>query len=292
MFEWLIWVQKPDGNSLRFRLVAAHNDVVLMRDIFTEIFENQPADPMESARRGGRPDLRKRFYERAHVGDAVRAGSGFRLLLDGKPVKTPARRVLEAPTRSLAEQLAIEWNAQQQVIAPASMPLTRLANAVIDAVAVQVVPVTEEVANYLGSDLLFYRADAPPGLVQRQTKMWNPVLEWAHQSLGAHFMLVEGVVFVAQPDAALAAARKAIPADPNNLKEIWRLGAVASITTLTGSALLALALAHGAISTDAAWAAAHVDEDWQMEHWGRDEVALARRAYRFGEMQAAAAAVQ
>ena len=253
-----------------------------MRDIFTEIFENQPVDPMVSARRGGQPDLRKRFYERAHAGDAVGEGGRFPLLLDGKPVKTPARRVLEAPTRSLAEQLAIEWNAQQQVIVLASMPLTRLANAVIDAVAEQSQPVTEEVANYLGSDLLFYRADAPPGLVQRQTEMWDPVLAWAQQTLGARFMLIEGVVFVAQPDAALAAARKAIPTDN------WRLGAVAAITTLTGSGLLALALAQGQLDVDAAWAAAHVDEDWQMQHWGCDDVALARRAYRFAEMQAAA----
>jgi chaperone required for assembly of F1-ATPase len=257
---------------------------MLMRDIFTEIFENQPADPMESARRGARPTLRKRFYERALVGEG--AGDGFAVLLDGKPVKTPARRALAAPTRDLAEQLANEWNAQQQVIDPGRMPVTRLANAVIDAVAAQSQAVAEEVANYLGSDLLFYRADAPPGLIALQAQHWDPVLAWANKSLGARFMLVEGVVFVAQPGEAIAAARSAIPADP------WRLGAVASITTLTGSALLALALAHGQIDTDATWAAAHVDEDWQMEYWGRDEVALARRAYRYGEMQAAAAVLR
>ncbi len=253
-----------------------------MCHIFTEIFENQPSDPMESARRGGRPELRKRFYERAHIGEAAGAGDGFPVLLDGKPVKTPARRTLAAPVRPLAEHIAQEWDAQQNVIDPARMPLTRLANAVIDAVAEQTQPVADEVAKYLGSDLLFYRADAPPGLVERQARHWDPVLAWAHQALGARFMLVEGVVFAAQPDAAIAAARAAIPSD------VWRLGAIASITTLTGSGLLALALSAGQLDTDAAWAAAHVDEDWQMEHWGRDEVALARRAYRFGEMQAAA----
>src|SRR5471030_2276050 len=109
---------------------------MLMRDIFTEIFENQPLDPMVSARQGGRPDSRKRFYERAHAGDAPGEG-GFPLLLDGKPVKTPARRTLTAPTQGLAEDLALEWNAQQKVIDPGSMPLTRLANAVIDAVSAQ-----------------------------------------------------------------------------------------------------------------------------------------------------------
>jgi chaperone required for assembly of F1-ATPase len=268
-----------------FRLVAAHNDGILMRDIFTEIYQNRPLDPTESARQGARPALRRRFFERAHIGDI--AGEGVPILLDGKPVKTPARNALAAPTPALAEHLAQEWNAQQQVIDPGRMPLTRLANAVIDTVAEQSQPVSEEIAKYLGSDLLFYRADAPPGLVARQTQHWDPVMTWAHQTFGARFMRVEGVVFVAQPDEAIAAARAAIPADTSNVKDIWRLGAVASITTLTGSALLALALAHGKIGTDAAWAAAHVDEDWQMEHWGHDDVALTRRAYRFAEMQAA-----
>ena len=257
-----------------------------MRDILSEIFENQPADPMELARRGSRPDLRTRFYERAHVDEKAGEGANSAVLLDGKPVKTPARRVLAAPTRALAEKLADEWNAQQQVIDPGRMPLTRLANAVIDAVAEQAQPVTEEIAKYLGSDLLFYRADTPAGLVALQSKHWDPVLAWARDALGARFVLVEGVVFAAQPDAALAAARRAIPSDP------WKLGAVASITTLTGSGLLALALAHEHSDTDAVWAAAHVDEDWQMQHWGRDEVAIARRDFRFGEMQAAAAVLK
>jgi chaperone required for assembly of F1-ATPase len=251
-----------------------------MRDIFGEIFDSQAADPMESARRGSRPDLRKRFYQRAHASEA--GEGGFAVLLDGKPVKTPARRALAAPTHELAQALANEWDAQQQVIDPGRMPLTRLVNAVIDAVADAAQPVTDEVAKYLGSDLLFYRADAPAGLVALQAKHWDPVLAWAHASLGARFVLIEGVVFTAQPETALSAARQAIPAEP------WKLGAVASITTLTGSGLLALALAHRQIDTDAAWAAAHVDEDWQMQHWGRDDVAIARRDYRFGEMQAAA----
>jgi chaperone required for assembly of F1-ATPase len=167
------------------------------------------------------------------------------------------------------------------------MPLTRLANAVIDAVAHKPVPVTDEIAKYLGSDLLFYRADTPEGLVARQTEHWDPVLAWARDELGARFVLVQGVIYAEQPPEAVAAARAAIPADAS-LKEIWRLGAVSSITTLTGSALLALALAHRAIDVETAWAAAHVDEDWQMVQWGRDTVALDRRAFRYTEMQAAA----
>ena len=166
------------------------------------------------------------------------------------------------------------------------MPLTRLANAVIDAVAEHAPAVVDEIAQYLGSDLLCYRADAPAGLVERQTQAWDPLLAWARDALGASFVQVEGVVFAAQPRAAIAAARAAIPAEP------WALGAVSSITTLTGSALLALALARDAIDVDTAWAAAHVDEDWQMQQWGRDDVALARHAFRFAEFEAAAAVLK
>ncbi len=264
--------------------VAAHNHVILMRDIFAEIFENQPLDPRESARRGARPKLRKRFYGQAHVGEGK--GGGFPLLLDGKPVKTPARRALAAPTRALAEKIADEWNAQQNVIDPACMPLTRLANAVIDAVADAAGPVANDVAQYLGSDLLCYRAEAPDGLVARQARAWDPVLAWASQSMGARFVLAQGVVHVVQPGEAIAAARAMIPGEP------WRLGAVSAITTLTGSGLLALALEHGAIDAEAAWAAAYVDEDWQLEQWGHDQAALERRAFRRAEFDAAAAVLK
>jgi chaperone required for assembly of F1-ATPase len=252
-----------------------------MRDILTDLFDQQPIDPMVSARRGSRAELRKRFYQSAAAGDEAGEG-GYPVLLDGKPIKTPARRSLAAPAKAVAQELAQEWNAQETVIEPGLMPLTRLANAVIDAVSDRMQVVTDEVAKYLGSDLLFYRAEAPAGLVARQAQHWDPVLGWAQQKLGARFILVEGIIYAAQPDEAIAAARQAIPADP------WSLGAVASITTLTGSALLPLALAHKGIDIDAAWAAAHVDEDWQIAHWGRDDVALDRRAYRFAEMQAAA----
>ncbi|HEY1309728.1 MAG TPA: ATP12 family protein [Pseudolabrys sp.] len=254
-----------------------------MREIFTEIFENQPLDPREAARRGARPQLRKRFYSQAHVGEGE---GGFALLLDGKPVKTPARRTLAAPSRTLAEKLADEWNAQAELIDPGRMPLTRLVNAVLDAVADAPQPVADEVAQYLGSDLLCYRAAAPAGLVELQARHWDPVLAWARDTLGARFVLAQGVMHVAQPPEAVAAARATIPADP------WRLGAVSSITTLTGSSLLALALNAGALDDDIAWAAAHVDEDWQMSQWGRDELMLERRAYRQAEFAAAVAALR
>jgi chaperone required for assembly of F1-ATPase len=245
-----------------------------------ELFEiTPPDDPIEATRRTMRTAVPRRFYGTATT--AAEAG-GYAVRLDDKPVRTPARRVLAAPTLTLAEAIAAEWQAQQDVIDPAKMPLTRLANAIIDGVADAPLPVAEEIGKYLASDLLFYRATSPQGLVERQTRHWDPILDWARQAFGADFELGEGVVYVAQPQAALAAVRAAIPEEP------WRLGAVHSITTLSGSALIALAMARGALAADAAWQAAHVDEDWNMAQWGRDEMAMARRDFRLAEFQAAA----
>jgi chaperone required for assembly of F1-ATPase len=244
-----------------------------------ELFENSAENPMEAARRGARPVLRRRFYGNATVSDTP---NGCAVQLDGKPVHTPARRVFATPTLPLAQALASEWNAQTDVIDPAKMPLTRLANAIIDGVAETPQPVADEIKKYLASDLLFYRAGTPQGLVERQAQHWDPILQWAAEALGAKFYLGEGVVHVAQPEVALAAAGSAVPDDP------WRLGAAHVITTLTGSALIALAMARGQLSADAAWQAAHVDEDWNMEQWGRDEMAMQRRDFRHAEFQAAA----
>ena len=250
--------------------------VVPMRDLFES---PTPEDASGAARRSMRPSLRRRFFTTVEI----QAGeNGYDIRLDGKPVRTPARRVLGAPTARLAEALAAEWDAQREVIDPARMPLTRLANAIIDGVATTPFPVAEEIAKYLASDLLFYRAAGPRQLRERQEEHWDPILAWVHEALGADFVLGEGVIHVAQPEAALAAARAAIPADS------WRLGAVHAVTTLTGSALIALAMSRGRLSADAAWQAAHVDEDWNMEQWGRDEMALERRAFRFAELEAAA----
>jgi len=255
-----------------------------MRDIFEELFRNEPLDPSEGARRGTRPQLRRRFYEQVGVAEGE---GGFGLALDGRPVKTPARRSLAAPSLPLAEALAAEWRAQREYIDPSAMPLTRLANSIIDGVAHAPKAVAAEIEKYLASDLVFYRAEGPEKLVARQAAAWDPLIAWAREALGARFVLAQGVVFVAQPEEALAAASSAIPRDPSDTKALWRLGALHSITTLTGSALIALAVLRGRLSVDDAWAAAHVDEDWNMEIWGRDQLALERRAFRFDDMQAA-----
>jgi chaperone required for assembly of F1-ATPase len=248
-----------------------------MRDILEDIFGDEPPDPRQVARASLRPQTRERFYKSAAAAETA----PFAVLLDGRPVKTPARNALAAPTQPLAQAIAAEWDAQGERIDPAGMPLTRIANSIIDGVVPAPDPVAEDLAKYLGSDLLCYRAGSPDGLVGRQTEHWDPILDWARTALGARFVLSEGIVFVTQPDNAIVAARAAIPVDP------WRLGAAHVVTTLTGSALIALALAAGRIDVDAAWAASNVDEDWNMHLWGCDEMALVARAARFADLQAA-----
>jgi chaperone required for assembly of F1-ATPase len=250
-----------------------------MRELFDEASSQSDANPMQAAQRAARAVQRKRFYKDAGVGEA---DGGFTVTLDGKPIKTPSGRTVVLPVRPLAERIAAEWTAQGEVIDPLTMPFTRFANSVVHGVVDHAEAVADDVAKYFASDLLFYRAGHPEGLVAREAQHWDPILFWARDALGAHFMLAEGVMHVRQPDQAIAAARGALPEDP------WRIAAVHVITTVTGSALLALALFHGAIDPDEAWAAAHVDEDWNAEQWGVDEEAATRRAAKLVDFNAAA----
>ena len=249
-----------------------------MRELFDDVAGKSPLDPQEAVRRTTRAPQRKRFYSSAGVAEA---DGGFAVTLDGKPIRTPSGRQVVAPTREIAEATAAEWNAQGEMIDPLTMPLTRFANSVVEAVADRVDAVADDVAKYLGTDLLFYRAGHPEALVAKEAAHWDPILFWAADTLGAHFILAEGIVHVAQPEQAVAAARGAFPDDP------WSIAALHVVTTLTGSALLALALAHGARDAEQVWAAAHVDEDWNIEKWGMDEEVAARRAARLVDFQAA-----
>lgn len=250
-----------------------------MRELFEESLGKSPLDSNESARVSARPALRKRFYKSAGVAETQ---DGYAVTLDGKPVRTPAKKPLAAPQRAVAESLAAEWEAQAEVIDPAAMPLTRLANSIIDGVAERTDEVAADIAKYFATDLLLYRAEHPDGLVARQTEHWDPVLGWLADEFGARFILAGGVMHVDQPQASLDASRAQLPFDP------WALGAMHVATTLMGSAMLALALAKGQIDVPQAWTAAHVDEDWNLDLWGRDEAVIARRAARLKELEAAA----
>jgi chaperone required for assembly of F1-ATPase len=243
-----------------------------------------PIDPVEMARADLRKPLPRRFY--AAVAVAPQAG-GHGVLLDGRGARTPARQPLVLPTEAAAEAVAAEWRSQAEVIDPAAMPLTRLANTALDGVAAQIAPTVAEIVNYAGSDLVCYRAGEPEALVVAQAAAWDPILSFAREALGARFVCAEGVVFVAQPAPALAAVRAAVESIAAAPAAPFRLAALHVMTTLTGSALVALAVAHAAMTAENAWTAAHVDEDHQMRLWGADDEALARRARRWAEMDAA-----
>ncbi len=238
-------------------------------------------NPMHRAQAAMRAALPKRFYKEATAGEAA---GGFAVLLDGRSAKTPARNTLTLPNAALAAAVAAEWNAIEGDIDPEKLPLTRLANLAIDAIAVAPQPVVEEMVQYAASDLVCYRADSPQGLVALQNERWNPVLDWAAAALGARFVLAEGVMHVRQPDDALAAVREAAL----KLARPFALAAAASATNIGGSALIALALADGALGGDEAWNAAHVDEQWNISQWGEDAEAQRRLAARHAEFTAAA----
>ena len=222
--------------------------------------------------------LIKRFYKEASVGE----GAFFQVLLDGRVVKTPAKRALFLPTRQLAQAVVEEWSTQGEFVNPATMPLTRFSNTAIDQVSAALAEVASDITAYAGSDLVCYRAHEPDDLVALQSARWDPVIEWAREALRAHFTVVKGVVPVEQPRTAIFAVGAAL--EPH---EPFRLTGLHVLTTLTGSALLALAHARGFLSAKDAWSAAHVDEDFQIKLWGIDDEAAARRTHRLSEFEAA-----
>jgi chaperone required for assembly of F1-ATPase len=223
--------------------------------------------------------LPKRFYAAVTVAPAE---GGFAILLDGKPVRTPRKLPLTVPTRPLAEAIAEEWAAQHERVDPASMPLSKLAITALDGVAAHMADVASDIVEFAGSDLICFRAEEPEALAALQGAAWDPILRWAEAELGARFATAKGVIPVEQrPEALERVAAAVAPFDA------MALTALHVMTTLTGSAILALAHAAGRISVEEAWTAAHVDEDWQISQWGVDVEAAERRARRWAEMQAA-----
>ena len=237
-------------------------------------------DPRESARRGAKRVLPKRFWRDVTI---VEREGGFAVALDGRAARTPLRHELAVPSLPLCEALAAEWRALEQEIDPAKMPLTRLACAAIDAVSLAPLSVAAEVVKYASSDLLCYREAVNERLAARQAAHWDPPLAYMREAYGVRFRLAAGVMFVEQPSEALEAVLRAVALLPVP----FGLAALHSATTLTGSAILALALAAGRLSPDESWAAAHVDEDFQIETWGEDEEAMQRRSARRAEFDAA-----
>ena len=220
----------------------------------------------------------KRFYEKV---SAEREGGAFTIRLDVRPVKTPARNVLALPNRALAEAVAEEWRAQGESIDPRSMPLTGLANAAID--RIDPAAFASNLAAYGETDLLCYRAEEPPELVARQDARWNPLLDWARARYDIAFELATGIIHRPQPANTVARLAEAIGA-----RNAFELAALSPLVTISGSLVIALALAEGAISAGDAFDAAHLDELWQAERWGEDSLATQAREARRRDFLAAA----
>ena len=222
----------------------------------------------------------KRFYKEAA---AVAANQGWSIELDGRPIKTPARQPLAAPTRGLAEAIADEWRAQGDSIDPRSMPLTGLANAAIDRVAPDPAAFARDLARYGEGDLLCYRADHPADLVARQAETWDRLLGWARGRYDVAFEIVTGIIHRPQPPATVARLAEAVAA-----RDAFALAGLSPLVTIGGSLVIALALAEGAIEAEPAFDAAHLDELFQAEQWGEDALALEAREARRRDFNAAA----
>jgi chaperone required for assembly of F1-ATPase len=243
--------------------------------------DDQSVDPVRAAQADMRPAPVRRFYKAVEVDEA----DGLHALtLDGRGARTPGRNRLASKSRAVMEKVAEEWARQGETLDPSGMPVTRLVNSALDGVAKTMDETRAEIVRYAGSDLLCYRAGEPETLAERQRLAFDPVLDWAAERLGARFVLAGGIMHVAQPAEALEAVRAAV----GSFDDPVALAALSGITTLTGSAVLALAVARGFLSPEEAWRLAHLDEDFQIERWGEDEEAAARRQARWREMAAAA----
>lgn len=223
----------------------------------------------------------KRFYADARI---AAAEGGYSLLLDGRPVKTPARKALRAPNRPLAEAAAEEWQRQGDEIDAGAMPFNRFLNTALDRVAERESEVVSELAAYAATDLVSYRADQPEDLAARQAAAWDPALDWLARTHGAKLTVTTGIAPVDQPPEALAVVRNAFAAH-----DAFALAGLHSAVSVLGSAVLGLAFAEGPLDAQTAFDAAMVDETYQTEQWGEDAEAAKRRASLRQELDEAAA---
>ncbi len=222
----------------------------------------------------------KRFYQTASIAPGE---SGHEIVLDGRPVRTPARALLTVPGAALAEAIAGEWNGQGDEIDPGAMPMTGLANATIDRVLPALGEFRGQVAAYGASDLFCYRADHPDALATLQKAHWDAMLNWTAARYGVDFVVTSGIMPADQPARTLAALRGAVEAtDP------WLLAGMMKLVSIGGSLVGALAYLEGAASADDLWTAVSLDERFQLDHWGSDEEAEAHLAATRSEFMNAA----
>jgi chaperone required for assembly of F1-ATPase len=203
--------------------------------------------------------------------------------LDGKPVRTPAKFELAVPSLALAAAIAAEWDAQREEIRPETMPLTRLAATAIDRTPAQRDLVVAETANYAATDLVCYRAERPPALAARQDAVWQKLIDWAALRYDAALAITAGIVPAPQSPAALRAFAAIVAAQDD-----FRLTALHTLTAAAGSLIIALALLEGRLDAETAFTAAQLDETFQIETWGEDTEAAARRRTLAADIAAAA----
>lgn len=219
----------------------------------------------------------RRFWTTAN---AVPVEGGFSVHLDGRPVRTPLKAPLVVPTLALAKAVAAEWQAQEGTVNPETMPFTRTANSAIDKVAPQRAEVADMLAAYGDSDLLCYRAEGPDELVARQAEAWDPLLDWAAESLGARLRATAGVIHIDQSPASLETLQALVTG-----LTAFQLAAFHDLVAITGSLVLALAVAHRRITVDEAWQLSRIDEDWQISQWGEDEEAAVVAGLKQGALR-------
>ena len=222
----------------------------------------------------------KRFWKNVAI---AREAGGFTLTLDGRPVKTPGRVSLLLPNLELTEAVADEWRAVGEDIDPRAMPLTGLANAAIDRIGTAHASFATSLAAYGETDLLYYRAESPDPLVERQAAAWDPLLDWAGARYDVHFETATGVMHHPQPPATVTRLAEAVME-----LDAWRLAGMSPVVTIGGSLVAALALLEGHATRDTIWAAVEADEDWQVEQWGDDDIAIKARETRKGDFDAGA----
>ncbi len=222
----------------------------------------------------------KRVYKSV---EARATDNGWGIALDGRPLRTPAKRDLHLPSERLAAAIAAEWDAQHPDIRPETMPLTRLATTAIDRTGEKRAEIAAEVANYAGTDLVCYRAAHPPALAARQEAVWQPLLDWTAGRYDAGLAVTAGIMPVAQSPASLKAYAAAVAA-----LDDFHLTALHAATAACGSLVIALALLEGRLDAETAFAAAQLDETFQIEGWGEDAEATARRATLAEDIAAAA----
>ena len=224
----------------------------------------------------------KRFYKEAAAGEAAEGAGRFAVLLDGRPVKTPAKRALAVDSRPLAEAIAAEWQAQGEELDPQSMPLMALTCSALDLIPQRREQEIGELAAYGETELLCYRSEKPGELAERQAAAWQPLLDWAERHLDAPLLVVETITHSPQPPQSLAALRRAIEAQGD-----LELAALSLAVRSSGSLVIGLALSRGALTPEEAFDAAEVDASYQIELWGEDSEAEKRRAGVRRDLEAA-----